>query len=1290
MAKLLKSAVRNESNSQNLWGHIVIAVSVALTLTSLATAATQVTKQGITWTFDKDYQVGQYVNGDYWVLASGGTVKVNSVSPSPAGSGSTYRNGSMLNPMGGSAQGYDGRIDGYTSSKSIVFPVTISAGGSLVSSESRTATAATLDVFGASCNPEHNFLQRAAVLTVVSAVPASTSFRPPYSGTSKPVYLTTQVNRALLPRVPLSTKPSLATLTTVAGYFQNVWLDHKVSWTGRMMHPISNMPGYGRDIGDAVSRGACLLMLDYTDAQIEPLLINYIQLGIDLYGISQNGGTWPADGGHENGRKWPILFAGIMLNNSQMKAVNVDFGEDDQTYYGVTRSANAGQTYVAWFGRDCVSAYQSNGCTGAGTKDCRAATHDRDACQDYRNCCTSYTWVGEALAAELMNAEGIWNHPAFFDYVDRWMGYGKDPVVGSGDWIQPGAAGATFVADMWRQYRPLVGGTTPTNSRPTANAGPDQTVLDSDNSGSQAVTLDGSGSTDSDGTISSYSWAEGSTAIATGQKPSVNLSVGQHTIVLTVTDNGGLTSQDTVVITVTSPATDVVPPTVLSVNCVGNSVEVLFSEPLNVASAQTITNYAINKGITVTQAAYQGTANKVVLTTSAAAELETYNLTVSNVRDSAGNTIVTAATPFTYSPGLVGYWEFGATSGTSAQDSSGQRNNGSLVNGPTWTGNGQISFVGPGQAVQIPTKGWNPSAGTITLHAQVSSTSGDQYLLGHTVGTWTNRLQLFTENGSLCLGIGDRHLVVTGAAPMTSSTWYDIALTWDGSRYSLYLDGTPVASGTYTGLTAISTYADIANDGYSSSRTEGMTGLVQNTRVYNRALSTAEIGTIYNRDRSYLFAPIGNKTVDAGSTLTFSVVPVNPSVVVSLSASTLPTAPSFSANTFTWTPASGTSGVYSATFAATYGALSDSETISITVNGLNRAPVLSGLSNRTINENQRMTFTVTASDPDGQTPTVAAANLPRGAVFTNGVFDWTPGSDQAGVYTVQFTASDGQLTSTGSVTITVLDVADTGSVVIIDNGSANTSYTGTWAPSGAASAYGADSVWSRDGDTYTWTFRPSVSGSYKLEMWWTTWPSRSNAIPVTIQNAAGAATVTINQLTNGNIWNSLGSFSFVAGSSYNITIKSQPGPSSTCADAVRLTYVNPTVPSATIIDNKDAATARTGTWASSGATGFYGTDSVWSRDGDKFTWYFTPSQTGQYQVAMWWTTWPSRAANIPVSISNASGSAVVYVNQQQNGGIWNTLGSYTFNAGTRYAVTMTSMPDPASTCADALKFTFVQ
>ena len=89
---------------------------------------------------------------------------------------------------------------------------------------------------------------------------------------------------------------------------------------------------------------------------------------------------------------------------------------------------------------------------------------------------------------------------------------------------------------------------------PTADAGPDQTLTDSDDDGSELVTMDGSGSSDPDGTIESYVWTEDDVEIATGVNPQVNLSVGVHTITLTVTDDDGATDTDEVVITVNPPA----------------------------------------------------------------------------------------------------------------------------------------------------------------------------------------------------------------------------------------------------------------------------------------------------------------------------------------------------------------------------------------------------------------------------------------------------------------------------------------------------------------------------------------------------------------------------------------------------------------------------------------------------------------------------------------------------------------------------------------------------------------
>ncbi|MFQ5637066.1 MAG: cytochrome c peroxidase, partial [bacterium] len=93
----------------------------------------------------------------------------------------------------------------------------------------------------------------------------------------------------------------------------------------------------------------------------------------------------------------------------------------------------------------------------------------------------------------------------------------------------------------------------PFNQPPAANAGPDQSVTDADNNGFEAVTLNGSASSDPDGSIISYVWSYDGAQIATGANPTVTLGLGAHTFTLTVTDNQGAAGTDQVNITVQGP-----------------------------------------------------------------------------------------------------------------------------------------------------------------------------------------------------------------------------------------------------------------------------------------------------------------------------------------------------------------------------------------------------------------------------------------------------------------------------------------------------------------------------------------------------------------------------------------------------------------------------------------------------------------------------------------------------------------------------------------------------------------
>jgi len=102
------------------------------------------------------------------------------------------------------------------------------------------------------------------------------------------------------------------------------------------------------------------------------------------------------------------------------------------------------------------------------------------------------------------------------------------------------------------------------------------------------------------------------------------------------------------------------------------------------------------------------------------------------------------------------------------------------------------------------------------------------------------------------------------------------------------------------------------------------------------------------------------------------------------------------------------------TFIASDGELSDSELVTITViEAGNQPPVFEPIEPKSVSEGQSLTFTVSATDPEGTTPIVSAFNLPLNAAVTdsgNGrlLFAFNPDFAQSGVYTVTFVASDGE------------------------------------------------------------------------------------------------------------------------------------------------------------------------------------------------------------------------------------------------------------------------------------------
>jgi hypothetical protein len=99
-----------------------------------------------------------------------------------------------------------------------------------------------------------------------------------------------------------------------------------------------------------------------------------------------------------------------------------------------------------------------------------------------------------------------------------------------------------YLAHKWGMQANLPSGHPYKDAAPLTDGGSGDTAL---------VTLDGSGSTDLDGTIASYAWTLDGSQIASGASPMIVLGVGVHNVTLAVTDNDGVADTDTVVITVT-------------------------------------------------------------------------------------------------------------------------------------------------------------------------------------------------------------------------------------------------------------------------------------------------------------------------------------------------------------------------------------------------------------------------------------------------------------------------------------------------------------------------------------------------------------------------------------------------------------------------------------------------------------------------------------------------------------------------------------------------------------------
>jgi hypothetical protein len=205
------------------------------------------------------------------------------------------------------------------------------------------------------------------------------------------------------------------------------------------------------------------------------------------------------------------------------------------------------------------------------------------------------------------------------------------------------------------------------------------------------------------------------------------------------------------------------------------------------------------------------------------------------------------ATP---APGLVAAYGFNEGSGTVVNDASGNGNNGT-INGATWTTSGKygnaLNFNGTNALVTINNAASLQLTTGMTLEAWVYPTvsgpwwgdviykGNDNYYLE---GTSDN--SGFPAMGATLPGTPPLY----GTGVLALNTWAHLAATYDGATMRLYVNGVQVASRAQTGTIVTST--NPLQIGGDSIYGQYFTGRIDEVRIYNRALSAAQIQSDMN------------------------------------------------------------------------------------------------------------------------------------------------------------------------------------------------------------------------------------------------------------------------------------------------------------------------------------------------------------------------------------------------------------------------------------------------------------
>ncbi|MBI4833330.1 MAG: DUF2341 domain-containing protein [Planctomycetes bacterium] len=216
---------------------------------------------------------------------------------------------------------------------------------------------------------------------------------------------------------------------------------------------------------------------------------------------------------------------------------------------------------------------------------------------------------------------------------------------------------------------------------------------------------------------------------------------------------------------------------------------------------------------------------------------------------------------FINNSGLVGSWHFSENSGTAAADMSGNGNNGTLTNSPIWVdgkfGNA-LSFDGANDYVSVSDNnaltfgnGTTDSPFSIELWVYPNSASGA--VIAKATASNAGEYYITTAGGNLYFRLVDNSAsgYIGIYAVISQNRWTHITAAYDGNGISgmrLYFNGvlqatTASSSGSYTAMENLATNLKI---GERESGSNYFNGLIDEVRIYNRALTAAEITTRYN------------------------------------------------------------------------------------------------------------------------------------------------------------------------------------------------------------------------------------------------------------------------------------------------------------------------------------------------------------------------------------------------------------------------------------------------------------